>query len=155
MSSNSKKVHPFAHETRKEDYIYYEMQKDRNLASDWDDSMKFCGTIGDSGKKMLWATLLLKKYSATQIANAFTTYHFKNKTMHLGNPFKCNYNDIFKAEKYLILIKWPMTEIFNKDNRSEWENDEEKMSKLENLVKDLEKGIPDYEIGHEEIFDME
>lgn len=75
--------------------------------------------------------------------------------MHLGNPFKCNYNDIFKAEKYLILIKWPMTEIFNKDNRSEWENDEEKMSKLENLVKDLEKGIPDYEIDHEEIFDIE
>lgn len=155
MSSNSSQVHPFAHKTPKEAYIYYQMQEDRGLASDWNDSMQFCGTIGNSGKKMLLATLLLKKYSATQIANAFTTHHFKNKTMPLGNPFKCHYNDIFKAEKYLILIKWPMTEIFNEGNRSEWENDEEKVSELEGLVKKLEEGIPDYEIDDEEIFDMD
>lgn len=47
-----------------------------------------------------------------------------------------------------------MMEIFNKNNRSEWENNEEKMSELENLVKNLEKGISYYQIGHEEIFDI-
>lgn len=42
-----------------------------------------------------------------------------------------------------------MTENFNQENRSKQENDEEKVSELEGLVKNLEEGILDYEIDNE------
>lgn len=54
---------------------------------------------------MLLAILFLQKYSAIQIVNALTIHYLKNKTMYCENLFKCNYNNIFKAEKYFILIK--------------------------------------------------
>lgn len=152
MSSSSGQSSLFSHKTPKEAYAYYKMREDPKLASNWDETMVFCGTIGDNGKKMLLATLLIKQYSATQIAKAFTTYHFQNKTMSLGSPFKCNHNDIIKAEKYLReMTLWSWTIKFNEENRFSWEKNKEMLAELHSFIEMLEKGIPESEINREVI----
>lgn len=154
MSSSSGQNHPFEHKTPRQAYAYYKMQENLDLASDWKDTMQFCGIIGDKGKKMLLAGLITKKYCAHQIANAFTTHHFKDKTMPLGTPFKCNHNDIIKAEVYLrSMVFSPLTLKFGEMNASEFEGNEELLLELQGPIKMLEEGIPEDEINHKKIDD--
>lgn len=146
MASGFGQGHPFAHKTPNEAYVYYKMQEDPELASDWGETMNFCETIGDKGKKMLLAALITKKYTAAQIAKEFTYYHFNNKTMPLGMPFRCNDNDIIKADRYLREMNiWPWVIQFNEKNRVLWEDDEKMLSELKSFIVMLEKGIPEEE----------
>lgn len=131
---------------REEIRNYYRMVDDENQKSYWT-PMDLCGHIGARGKKMMLAAFVAdNRYTASQIATAFTNHHFSHLTFALGGAFKCNANDIQKSVTYLESIGYEWHLRYNAKNKAEWENSAEAWREVMHWVKELEKGIPEGEL---------
>lgn len=120
---------------------YYRMVHDENQKSYWT-PMDLCGLIGTRGKKMMLAAFVAdNRYTANQIATAFTKHHYSHLTFPMGGAFKCNGNDIQKSVKYLESIGYEWHLRYNEKNRAVWEDSAEAWSEVMHWVRELEKGI--------------
>lgn len=128
---------------REEIRNYYRMVDDENQKSFWT-PMDLCGRIGSRGKKMMLAAFLPdNRYTASEIASAFTNHHYSHLTFALGGAFKCNAKDIQKSVTYLESIGYEWHVRYNEKNRAQWEDSAEAWREIMHWVKELEKGIPE------------